>query len=205
MGQDKIRTIFLDVGGVLLTNGWDTAARSRAIQSFHLDENDTEKRHAMAFDIYERGRITLDEYLDYLVFFEVRSFSKQQFKEFMFGQSQALAGALEFFHDLKARNNIPIVALNNEPRELNTYRIEKFALDSLFDSFISSCYIDMRKPEEKMYRMACDIAGTEPACALYIDDRAYYMPTAGRVGLRCLHHTSLDATRGELIKYGFKI
>lgn len=205
MAEDKIKTIFLDVGGVLLTNGWDTAARLRAIETFHLDEKDIEKRHAMAFDIYERGRITLDEYLDNLVFFKEQPFSREEFKEFMFSQSQELPGALDFFHDLKAKNDLPIVALNNEPRELNTYRIKKFELDSLFDSFISSCYIDMRKPEEKMYRLACDIAATEPAQALYIDDRAYYMPTAGRVGLQCLHHTGIAATRAELIKYGFKI
>ncbi len=205
MPNDKIQTIFLDIGGVLLTNGWDTDARRRAVEQYHLDEKDMEKRHSMAFDIYERGRITLDDYLDATVFYTERPFSRAAFRDFMFSQSQALPGALDFFHEVKAKTGLPIAALNNEPRELNDYRIKKFQLDSLFDFFISSCYIDMRKPEAGMYRLACDMAAIAPAQGLYIDDRAYYMPTATQVGLQCLHYTGIEAARRELIKYGFNI
>ena len=139
MPCDKIHTIFLDIGGVLLTNGWDTESRSKAIEAFSLDGSDFEKRHGMAFDIYERGRTTLDEYLNDVVFFVDRPFSRQAFKDFIFSQSQALPGALDFFRQLKANNQLRLIALNNEPRELNTYRIKKFHLDSLFDGFVSSC------------------------------------------------------------------
>lgn len=205
MPVNNIHTLFLDIGGVLLTNGWDTPARQKAIHAFALDEKDFEKRHAMAFDIYERGRVTLDAYLDLLVFYTDRSFSRQDFKDFIFSQSQELPGALDFFHEVKAKNRIPIAALNNEPRELNAYRIKKFELDSLFDYFVSSCYIDRRKPEAQMYSMACDIAAVQPAEALYIDDREHYLPVATALGLQCIHYTGIEAARDELKKHGFNI
>lgn len=205
MTKSKIHTIFLDIGGVLLTNGWDTASRKRAFEIFGLDEKDFEKRHAMAFDTYERGRITMDQYLDLVLFYTDRSFSRNEFRDFMFGQSQELPGAIDFFRTFKAKNSVTIAALNNEPRELNSYRIKKFELDSLFDYFVSSCYIDKRKPEAEMYRQACEIAAIEPAQALYVDDREYYLPVAAGIGLQCMHYTALDAAKGELGKLGFNV
>lgn len=205
MAQSNIRVLFLDIGGVLLTNGWDTAAREKAISTFSLDATEFEKRHGMAFDSFERGRMSLDTYLDLTLFYTARPFTREEFRSFMFDASQPLPGAMEFFRDFRQKNDLRVAALSNEPRELNAHRIKKFDLDSLFDFFISSCYIDKRKPEENMYRMACDIAAVQPQESLYIDDREYYMPMAQKVGLQCLHHTSIEETRDKLKDFGFKI
>jgi hypothetical protein len=55
--------LFVDLGGVLLTNGWDHTARKRAGKKFNLDYAEMEERHDQTFDTYEEGKLTLDEYL----------------------------------------------------------------------------------------------------------------------------------------------
>ncbi|MGZ3535999.1 MAG: HAD family phosphatase, partial [Thermodesulfobacteriota bacterium] len=80
--------LFLDVGGVLLTNGWDRSMRKLAAEAFGLDGNEVDDRHHLTFDTYELGKLTLDEYLGRMVFYKERRFSKEEFKEFMFAQSR---------------------------------------------------------------------------------------------------------------------
>ena len=187
MKEDAITTLFLDIGGVLLTNGWDRKARHRAALQFQLDEEETNERHHLTFDTYESGKLTLDEYLDRVVFYTKRNFSKDHFKAFMFDQSKPLEGAIEFFGTLKAKHKLKVIAVSNEARELNEFRIKKYKLDLFFDAFVSSCYVHLRKPDADIFRMACGIAQTPPAHILYVDDRLMFIEVARALDIRGYH------------------
>ncbi len=200
--NSAITTLFLDIGGVLLTNGWDHNARQRAAETFHLDYEDLNERHHLTFDTYEEGKLTLDQYLARLVFYEQRSFSPADFKTFMFEQSQAYPQMLDLFRNLKAKYGLKVAAISNEGRELTVYRIQQFALHTLFDFFISSCFVHYRKPDADIYRMALDVAQVAPEQAVYVDDRAMFVDVAQGLGFQAIHHTGYDATCAALAALG---
>ena len=200
MSNDKIRTLFLDIGGVMLTNGWGRESRKQAAEQFNLDYKEMDERHHLTFDTYEMGKLTLDGYLNRLVFYEKRGFTKDDFKDFMFSRSIEYPGVIDFFKELKAKHNLKVLAVSNEGRELNEYRIGKFKLHELFDAFVSSCYVHFRKPDTDIFKMACDLAQTHPQNAIHIYDRMMFVEVARSVGLHALHHIDLESTK-EKIKH----
>ena len=204
MTSEKVRTLFLDIGGVLLTDGWGRSTRQRVFEVFGLQEDQDEmmERHEMNFDTYELGRITFDDYLDNTVFYKKRDFGKEEFIAFLLQQSEALPGAIEYFTELKKKYGLKVIAVSNEARELNEYRIRTFKLDELFDSFVSSCYIGMRKPDPLMYKMASDISFTPYNEAVYVDDRIFYIEYARSLGLPSLHYTGVDSAKKYFEKLG---
>ncbi|HSQ78302.1 MAG TPA: HAD family phosphatase [Nitrospirota bacterium] len=201
----KIATLFLDIGGVLLTNGWGRASRKSAAEHFKLDFAEMDERHHLTFDTYESGKLGLDEYLNRVVFHEARPFSREDFKTFMFDQSQPYPEMIELIIKLKARYGIKTAAVNNEGRELSLYRIRKFALDTFIDFFITSCYVRLRKPDADIYHLALDIANASPAGTLYIDDRLLFVEVARGLGLESIHHKAFETTRTALESYGLSV
>ncbi|OLN30876.1 hypothetical protein DVDV_0320 [Desulfovibrio sp. DV] len=197
-----ITTLFCDVGGVLLTNGWDRQARAEAARTFGLDAAETDERHHLTFDAYEEGKLSLDEYLDRTVFYTPRAFDKGTFRDFMLSRSKPLADMLSYVRGLKTRYGIKIVIVNNEGRELNQYRIKAFGLECFVDAFVSSCFVHMRKPDADIFRVALDIAQTDPADAAYIDDRAMFVEVAATLGIRGVVHRDAAATAKALMAYG---
>jgi putative hydrolase of the HAD superfamily len=193
MNNMKITTLFLDIGGVLLTNGWGREQRQNAIEKFNLDTNEVSERHELAWAVYESGKLTLDQYLDLIIYYEKRSFSKEEFKTFMMEQSIALDGAIDYFKQIKKERGLRVIAVSNEARELNDYRVKKYKLDELFDFYISSCYVGLRKPDPDIYKLACDSCQVLPEHVLYIDDRKTYVEMAVRLGIASLHYTGLDS------------
>ncbi len=197
-----ITTLFLDIGGVLLTNGWDHNARQLAATTFHLDYEELNERHHLTFDTYEEGKLSLDEYLARLIFYEPRSFSPADFKAFMFDQSQAYPAMLDLFRNVKETYGLKVAAISNEGRELTVYRIQQFALHTLFDFFISSCFVHYRKPDADIYRMALDVAQVAPEQAVYVDDRAMFVDVAQGLGFQGIHHTGYEPTCAALAALG---
>lgn len=187
-----IKTLFLDIGGVLLTNGWGHESRKLAAEKYGLDLVDFEERHELVFDAYELGKMTLDEYLNMVVFFQKRAFSAKEFKAFMFEQSKALDGHIDFFKELKRMHLLKVIAVSNEGREINEYRINQFGLDTLFDAYVSSCYVHLHKPDIDMLKMACDISHTPPEQALYVDDNCMMADLASIFGLHSLQFQGID-------------
>lgn len=177
-----IRTLFWDVGGVLLTNAWDHDERQRAVEKFQLQKADFEIRHKDAVSGFEEGKISLDQYLDRTVFYQPRKFSTQEFKNYMFSLSKPKPEVLEFAHGLAA--NCLMATINNESREMNDYRIKQFGLSQIFDLFVSSCYVGMRKPDEKIYRLAVDLIQKQPDECCFIDDRPTNIEGAEKIGMR---------------------
>ncbi len=167
----EVTTLFWDNGGVILTNGWDRNSRREAVEKFHLDWADFEDRHELMLDAFERGHACLDDYLKRTVFYRERPYSMQQFKDFMFAQSQPFPESLEFVGKLAAGRRWLLAALNNESSEINEYRIHTFHLRDYFEAFFSSCYLGVRKPRPQIYNLALRITQSAPWECLLIDDR----------------------------------
>ena len=186
----RIKTLFTDVGGVLLTNGWDGSTREAAAKKFHLDQTEVDHRHHLTFDTYEIGKLSLDDYLDRIVFYEPRDFSKDDFKEFIFAQSQPYPDMLDLVRETKTRHGIKVGVISNEGRELTEYRIRTFGLDSFVDFFVSSCFVRFRKPDKDIFRMALDLAQTAPEECAYLEDRQMFYEVARSVGMQAILHTT---------------
>ena len=200
-----IKALFLDIGGVLLTNGWDRKARALAARQFGLDPDDLNERHHLTFDTFESGKLGLEQYLDRIVFHEPRPFSREVFKAFIMAQSQPFPGMIGLVRQLKRQYGLKVIAVNNEGRELNDYRIRHFGLDQLFDAFLSSCYVHLRKPDTDIFRLALDVAQVPAGQAVYVDDRKLFVQVAGSLGMHCLHHTHEARTREKLAGLGLPL
>jgi putative hydrolase of the HAD superfamily len=203
--MNNITTLFLDIGGVLLTNGWDHDARRSAAGKFGLDYNEMDERHHLTFDTYEEGKLGLDEYLDRIVFYQERQFSPEQFKDFMFAQSHPFSEMIDLVRGLKTRYGLHVAAVSNEGRELSVYRVQKFELGSFIDFFISSCFVHFRKPDLDLYRIALDIAQVRPEQVLYIDDRPMFVEVAQGLGIEGILHAGFEATRIALESRGLSL
>ncbi|MBF0559760.1 MAG: HAD-IA family hydrolase [Nitrospirae bacterium] len=194
----SITTLFLDIGGVLLNNGWDRTIRRRAAETFGLDYDEMDERHHLTYSTYEEGKLSLYEYLYQVVFYKERSFTRDDFTAFMFGQSQPFTEMIEFIRKLKERYHLKVAAISNEGRELAIYRINKFELGSIIDVFVSSCFVHFRKPDVDIYRMALDIARVSPSKTVYIDDRAIFVEVAESLDIHSVHHTGYESTRAAM-------
>ena len=202
--QLKITTLFLDVGGVLLTNGWDHHARRRAATHFKLDWAEMQERHALNFETHEEGRMTFQEYLNRVVFYQKRPFTRAQFRRFMCAQSKPCAEMIQMFVQLKVRYGLKIAVVSNESREVNAYRIQKFKLGTFVDSFISSCFVQLRKPDVEIFRLALDIAQAPARQVVYIENTPMFVQIAEGLGIRSILHTDYESTRAKLVLLGLQ-
>jgi putative hydrolase of the HAD superfamily len=198
-------TIFTDIGGVLLTNGWDRSARKKAIKQFNLDPVETEERHHLTFDTYESGKISLHEYLTRLIFYTKRNFSEAEFRKFMFDQSLPFPEMLGLIRGIKEKYGIKIAVVNNEGSELNKHRIDAFKLDDFVDFFISSCIVHFRKPDADIFKVALDIAHVDPEKVIYLEDRPMFVQVADTLGIRGIIHHDFNTTKKQLADFGWMI
>jgi putative hydrolase of the HAD superfamily len=197
-----ISAIFWDVGGVLLTNAWDRSQREAALEHFKLDEEEFADRHELVVSSFERGKIGLEEYLDRTVFYRSRSFSRDEFKNYMLSLSQPSDKVLSLAKTLAGSGKYLMGTINNESRELNLYRIEEFGLRSIFSLFISSCFVGLRKPEPEIYRLALETTQKRPDECCFIDDRALNLEVAKRMGMHTIEMDNAEQLRSELEKLG---
>ncbi len=202
--MSAIRAIFWDVGGVLLTNAWDHTQRSAALKRFDLDEREFHDRHEMVVSSFERGKITLDEYLDRTVFYRPRPFSRDAFREYMFSLSQPLPGMLEFAQSLSDSGRYLMATINNESRELNYYRIERFGLRKMFRLFFSSCFVGLRKPERDIYRLALETTQIPAEECCFIDDRALNLECAAQLGMHTIEMDTREQLQADLERIGIR-
>jgi putative hydrolase of the HAD superfamily len=203
-GAAAITTLFLDIGGVLLTDGWDHRARRRAARTFALDQAEMEQRHLLNFETYEEGKLSLEEYLTRVVFYRPRPFTRAQWRRFMFAQSKPYPEMLELIRSLKAKYGLKTVVVSNEARELNAYRIRKFRLDRLVDAFISSCYVHLHKPDTDIFRLALDVAQTPARQIVYIENTPMFVQIAEELEIRGIVHTDYKSTRLKLAALGLE-
>jgi putative hydrolase of the HAD superfamily len=198
----EVQALFWDNGGVILTNGWDREARKRAVEKFHLDWEDFSDRHELMLNAFETGRATLDQYLHRTVFYRPRDFTPEDFKAFLFAQSQPLREALQFLSEIAATRKYIMAALNNESKEINEYRIRQFKLRDYFEVFFSSCYLGVRKPDIKIYKVVLEITQREPSKCVMIDDRELNLECARELGLQTIHVKNLAQMKEDLARIG---
>jgi putative hydrolase of the HAD superfamily len=191
------KIIFFDIGGVLLSNGWGHESRQAAAAKFGFDYEEMNILHEFIFNVYEIGKISLDEYLNTTLFYRPRNFTKKAFIDFMLEQSVELPGMLQWLVQWKKQyaGQFRIISINNEGKELNDYRIQTFKLHDCFDSFVSSCEVGMRKPDPGIFRLAMGIAQASPEQCLYFDDRQILVDAAAKTGMACYRHKGLESTR----------
>lgn len=199
-----VTTLFLDIGGVLLTDGWDRHARGRAAKAFKLDSVEMEERHHMTFETYEEGKLTLEDYLDLVVFHQTRPFARSQFRQFMHSQSKPYSEMIALVSRIKDRYGLKVIVVSNEARELNAYRIRRFKLNRLADAFISSCFVHVRKPDAQIFRLALDVAQVPARKVVFIDNTAMFVDIAKGLGIRGIHHTDYRSTRAQLDALGLQ-
>ncbi len=203
--MSAIHALFWDVGGVLLSNAWDRTERMAALEHFRLDEEEFHARHEKVVSSFERGKISLDEYLERTVFYRDRPFTRREFRDYMFSLSQPMPQVLGFARALADSGRYFMGALNNESRELNLYRIEKYGLRGIFRLFVSSCFVGLRKPESGIYRLAIETTQINPPECCFIDDRAANLECAANLGMRTIQMQTVEQLRDELGKLGVKV
>jgi len=198
----SITHLFFDIGGVLGSNGWSTPQRGRAIERFGLDTAEFEQQHRDAVGTFEQGRMTLDEYLDCTVFYRDRDFSRADFVDFMLAESRPDQATIALARQLADSGKFRMMTLNNESRELNLHRIERFGLHDIFAAFFTSCWVGVTKPSRRIYEMALAISQAPPERAVFIDDRNPNLIPAKALGMHTIHFTTGDRLAGQLAALG---
>lgn len=207
-GEDpltKITTLFFDVGGVILTNGWDTVARRAAMAKFNLDAVEFEKRHELANPAWERGEVSLEDYLTRTIFYSERTFSLKEFEDFMYAQSQALVESLEFVRGIARLRQYLMAVISNESAEINAYRIQKFGLRDIFAAFFSSCYVRIQKPDVRIFEMALQVMQRNADECIFVDDRAENVEGARKAGMNGIHFLNVAQLSAELKNLGVQV
>ena len=200
-----ITAIFWDVGGVLLSNAWDHEQRQCTLKQFGLDEVEFESRHGMLVSSLERGKISLDEYLERTIFYRPRPFALDDFKKHIFSLSRPCTETLQLAKELAKSCRFLMATINNESKELNLFRIQTFGLRDIFSLFVSSCLVGLRKPEEGIYRLALDVTQRAPEESCFIDDRPLNLDAASRLGMQVIQMKSTEQLRQELQKLGVAV
>jgi putative hydrolase of the HAD superfamily len=200
-----ITTLFFDIGGVILTNGWDRGSRREAATTFHLDWEEFQDRHDLSFPAFDSGHIKLNEYLDRTLFYRPRAFTREEFTDFMFAQSKEYPESRAILSAVARTGRYFIGSINNEPFELNEYRIETFSLRREFQVFFSSCYLGCRKPEENIFRIALEVTQRKPENCLFIDDRPLNLESPRRLGMHAIHCQNAQQLRVDLQKFGVEV
>jgi putative hydrolase of the HAD superfamily len=201
----EITTLFWDIGGVIMTNGWDTGARRRAAETFHLDWEEFQDRHDLSFPAFDSGLISLDEYLNRTLFYRPRAFTREEFIAFMFAQSKEYPESRAVLDKLARMEKYFIGSINNEPLELNEYRIKAFHLRRDFQVFFSSCYLHTRKPEEMIYRIALEVTQRAAGECVFIDDRPLNLENPRKLGFKTIHYNDAEQLRAELKNCGVEV
>src|SRR5262249_37729516 len=200
-----IRALFLDVGGVLLTNGWDSKVRRALAEHFHLDLADFEARHHLTFDTYESGKISFDVFLERTVFYKPRDFTPADFKKFVSDYTKPFPEMIELMSRIKEKHNLKVAVVSNEGRELTFDRVQRFNLKSFVDFFIVSSFVHLRKPDTDIYQLALDVAMLQPREVAYIDDRAMLVGVASGLGIIGIQHTDIESTKKRLAELGLTV
>lgn len=204
--MSDISTILWDVGGVLLTNGWDHKERAAVLAHFNVDRAKFEEIHPEPNDEWEKGFISAEEYLQRTVFWEPRDFTAEQFLDAMKAKSKLLSdSAIGILESLAASQQVDLGILNNEARELNDYRVEEFGFLGYLDFFFSSCYVGLRKPSPQIYRLALDVLQCEPSEVIFIDDRAGNVEAAKGLGINAICYEGSQKLAATLAGFGIEL
>lgn len=200
-----VEHVFFDVGGVLGTNGWDREQRQAAVERFGLDADEFQYRHEETVGTFESGAMSLEEYLDFAVFYRERPFTHEEFRTFMLAQSRPFEASIAVARALSANCSVTMLTLNNEAAELNRYRIQHFGLRPIFAAFFTSCWLGVRKPSRGIYERALEMAQADPRRSVFVDDREQNLATARGLGMRTILYRGAEQLALELEQAGLTV
>ncbi|MDX2080051.1 MAG: HAD-IA family hydrolase [Terrimicrobiaceae bacterium] len=202
MSNPRITTLFLDIGGVLLTNGWDTALRKRTAEHFAVDYAELDHRHRVTYDTYEEGKMTLETYLRQIIFYEPRAFTPAEVTKFILEEAKPYQDTIDLVRRLKAVYGLKIAVVSNEGREIAEDRIARFHLKDFVDFFVVSAFVHFRKPDLDIYRLALDVAQVQPGEVAYLEDRPLLCEVASSIGINAVLNRDAAETRAKLAEMG---
>jgi putative hydrolase of the HAD superfamily len=204
MASPPITHLFTDLGGVLLTNGWDRHLREQTADHFGLDREEMNERHHLTYDTYESGKMPLSTYLERVVFYEPRPFTPQEFVDHVLNAVRPFPEMIDLVRRIKERHGIRIGVVSNEGREIAVDRIARFKLGEFVDFFIVSCFVHFRKPDVDIFRVALDTAQAAPESVVYLEDRRMFHEVAQGLGLRSIWHRDYESTKRTLAEWGLE-
>lgn len=202
----EIRKIFWDVGGVILTNGWDEDQRARVLTGLGVDVAEYESRHEAANYYWERGLSTAREFFAQTVFYQPRAFTFEELWRDLCAENHVLnPECYEILDALAGSGRYRLATLNNESRELNEYRLDAFDLRRRFEYFICSGYVHEMKPLPGIYQAAIDISGFRGEQAVFIDDKEENCAVATSFNMKAIRFESPAQLRGMLEELGVAV
>lgn len=204
MGVGKYQILFSDIGGVLGTNGWDSALRAKVVSHFGLDSEEIDKRHHLMFDSYERGFLTFHQYLEHVFFDKQQPFALAELRDFIYAGSVSWPENIELFHRVKVANSLKLALISNEGQGITEHRMGKFGLRAVADFMVISHCVHMRKPDRQIWQLALDLAQVRVEEAIYVDDREMFVKVAQDLGFTAFQHVSLEGTRRSFEELGLK-
>lgn len=179
------RAVLFDLGGVVLGSPLHAIARferDRALPAGFVNRVVRATGPAGAWSRLERGELAMADFIE------------------LFGSECARAG-----HALDVRAMMQLVHVESQPRPAMIEAIRRIRAAGLragavtnnwatpgeptkplrvhFDVFIESCVVGVRKPDPRIYRIACDAIGHEPSTAIFLDDIGANLKSARELGL----------------------
>lgn len=204
MSDGKYQIVFSDIGGVLGTNGWDTTLRAKVVAHFNLNAEEIDKRHNLMFDSYERGFLSLEQYLKYVFFEQPRDFELTDLRDQIYAGSVSWNENIQLFARVKSLNDLKLALISNEGQGITEHRVGKFGLRKVADFMVISHCVHMRKPDAQIWKLALNLAQVSVDQAIYVDDREMFVNVAADLGLTAFQHVSLDQTRARFEALGLK-
>ncbi|MBS1988866.1 MAG: HAD-IA family hydrolase [Cyanobacteria bacterium SZAS LIN-3] len=198
----NITTIFFDVGGVLLNDGWNHISRKNAADEFGLNFEELENKHAPLADDLDTGKLSVNEYIDKAIFYQPRKFSKSDFYQFMKEQSVAKEDSIALAATLAAQKKYLMATINNESTDLNNFRIEKFKLAPYFSAFFSSCFMGLKKPDQAIFDRVLSITQKKAPETVFIDDRENNLVAPRSLRMNTIRFESVQQVTKELAELG---
>ncbi len=195
--KPQITTLFVDIGGVLLTNGWGRALRKKTAEKFELDYLEMDQRHNLTYDTYELGKTSWDVYLQRIIFYKPRPFTIAEVKKWVLEEAKPFPEMISLVRKLREVHHLKIAVVSNEGRELATDRILRYHLHEFVDFFIVSSFVHFRKPDEDIYRVALDVAQVHPEHVAYLEDRPMFVEVANSLGINGVLVAENDATGAQ--------
>jgi len=196
----NITTLLFDLGGVVLTNGWDENSRREGTEYFKLNYDEVEQRHNKIFPDFEKGNVSLIKYINEVIFYKKRNFNTDDFINFIKSRTKSYKSTLQILEELSRDKKYLLATINNESYELNLFRINQFKLYKYFIAFFSSGFLNTRKPEPQIYKIALNVLHKKPQECLFIDDRIENIEEADKQEIQTIHLTDVESLKNLLIK-----
>lgn len=192
----RFQAVLWDFGGVFTTSPFEAFNRLEAVRGWPTDivrRINSNNPDTNAWARYERNEVDIDTFTT-LFAAEALGFGVKIDPRAVLG---CLGGDVRprMVEALKTSNRSYKTACitNNVKRPGTrppTYSAAVEGIMVLFHHVIESSKAGVRKPDPRIYQMACDALGVEPARSIYLDDLGINLKPARKLGMHTIKVTS---------------